>query len=72
MSTVYIIIPTAQLTQGMINRSVNRKVENIRTNTDGTKSLIEVEEPVHSIYDGFQWHNETEMSAHLQEEEWQD
>lgn len=70
--TVYVIIPTAELTQSMINRSLNRKVENIRTNDINTKSLLEVETPPHSVYDAYQWYDCHEMSEILMEAEWQD
>lgn len=69
--TIYIIIPVAELTQGMINRSLNRKMENIRTNNINTKALIEVESPHHTIYDDYQWYQCHEISEILLEEEWQ-
>lgn len=68
---IYIIIPTVDLTQGMINRSVNRKSENIRLSLDGTKSLLEVEQPVSSIYNDYQWYSCSEINEILLGAEWQ-
>jgi hypothetical protein len=68
---IYIIIPTGSLSQAMINRSVNKRIENIRTNILGTSIVIEVENPVPSIYNDYQWYSKEEMELIISGEEWQ-
>lgn len=71
MNSVYIVIPTTEITIAMVNRSVNKKIENIRSNDLGTKLLLEVEEPVPSIYDNYAWKTHEDILVILQDAEWQ-
>lgn len=72
MSSIYVIIPSASITQAMINRSLNRKIENIKANLANTMLMLEVEEPVPSIYYAYQWYNRDEAEEIMQGAEWQE
>lgn len=72
MDKLYVIIPTVDITNAMKNtvKLGGSNVDNLRTNTDGTKTVFKVCPPHEHLFIDYTFYNREEMCTELQNVEW--
>ena len=70
---VYIIVPTADITNEMINnmkKSFYAEQNTQRTTNDTTQTLFKVKEPISNAFNGYVWYNEDTIAVEMAKAEW--
>ena len=70
---IYIIVPTADVTNEMENNmksSFYSASGTHRVSTDGTDTLFKVRNPISAAFNGYVWYNETDIKIELDKAEW--
>lgn len=69
---IYVIVPTGDITNEMINNakeSYYTTGATLRTSTDGLKSLFKIKQPISAVFNGYHWYNEAEVKQVLDDPE---
>lgn len=72
--TVYVIVPTAQVTQAMVNRmrtSFNIDEDKIRKSVDDSLTLLTVKTDQIDLFEDYQLYNQNEILPIIETSEWQ-
>lgn len=69
--TYYVIVPTNEVITAMATMSVNRKMSNVRKNSDESKCLFEVDEKNIDYFSAYEPLTYDEIVIELEKVEWQ-
>ena len=72
---VYIIVPTIDVSNEMINNtkvSFSSTVSSLRKSIDLTLTLFKTKSPVSGVFNGYAWYNYQDINPVLDSAEWSD